>query len=331
MTQTFITTRRKLGDSDLAVSPVGLGCMSLSGVYGEADDAASEALIHHAIDRGVNHLDSSDMYGWGHNETLLGRALKGRRDQVVLATKFGQIRRDGQSNGVDGRPEYVMQACEASLARLGVDVIDLYYQHRVDPSVPVEDTVGAMARLVEQGKVRFLGLSEAHPDRIRRAHRVHPIAAVQTEYSLLYRQEAEETRRTTKELGISFVAYAPLGRGFLTGAIQTLEDVDGRRAAHPRFQAENFASNRRLVALVEAFAAEKGCTPAQVTLAWLLAQGEDVVTIPGTRHAARLDENAGALDIVLSAAEVAALSEAVPPGAALGTRYPSGGMAGVFV
>jgi aryl-alcohol dehydrogenase-like predicted oxidoreductase len=331
MTQTFITTRRKLGGSNLAVSPVGLGCMSLSGVYGEADDAASEALIHHAIDRGVNHLDSSDMYGWGHNETLLGRALKGRRDQVVLATKFGQIPRDGQSNGVDGRPEYVMQACEASLARLGVDVIDLYYQHRVDPSVPVEDTVGAMARLVEQGKVRFLGLSEAHPDRIRRAHRVHPIAAVQTEYSLLYRQEAEETRRTTKELGISFVAYAPLGRGFLTGAIQTLEDVDGRRAAHPRFQAENFASNRRLVALVEVFAAEKGCTPAQVTLAWLLAQGEDVVTIPGTRHAARLDENAGALDIVLSAAEVAALSEAVPPGAALGTRYPSGGMAGVFV
>ena len=261
MTQKITTARRTLGSSDLAVSPVGLGCMSLSGVYGPADDGASEKLIHHAIDQGVNHLDSSDMYGWGHNETLLGRALKGRRDQVVLATKFGQIQREGQSNGVDGRPGYVMQACEASLARLGVDVIDLYYQHRVDPAVPVEDTVGAMARLVEQGKVRYLGLSEAHPERIKRAHAVHPITAVQTEYSLLYREEAEETRRTTEALGISFVAYSPLGRGFLTGAIQTLDDVDGRRAAHPRFQAENFSSNRRLVAQVEALAASKGCTP----------------------------------------------------------------------
>ena len=331
MTQKTRTARRNLGGSDLAVSAVGLGCMSLSGVYGPADDAASEALIHHAIDQGVNHLDSSDMYGWGHNETLIGRALKGRRDQVVLATKFGQIRREGQPNGVDGRPEYVMQACEASLGRLGVDVIDLYYQHRVDPSVPVEDTVGAMARLVEQGKVRFLGLSEAHPERIRRAHAVHPIAAVQTEYSLLYRHEAEETRRTTEALGISFVAYAPLGRGFLTGAIQTLDDIDGRRAVHPRFQAENFASNRRLVALVEAAAARKGCTPAQITLAWLLAQGDDVVAIPGTRNPARMDENVGSLDIALSPAEVAELSDAIPPGAAAGTRYPAGGMAGVFV
>jgi aryl-alcohol dehydrogenase-like predicted oxidoreductase len=331
VTQKTWTTRRILGRSDLAVSPVGLGCMSLSGVYGPADDTASEALIHHAIDEGVNHLDSSDMYGWGHNETLIGRALKGRRDKVVLATKFGQIRREGQPNGVDGRPDYVAQACDASLARLGVDVIDLYYQHRVDPSVPVEDTVGAMARLVEQGKVRFLGLSEAHPDRIRRAHAVHPITAVQTEYSLLYREEAEETRRTTEALGISFVAYSPLGRGFLTGAIQTFDDVDGRRAAHPRFQAENFAGNRRLVALVEALAAKKGCTPAQITLAWLLAQGDDVVTIPGTRHAARLDENLGALEVVLSPPEVAELSDAIPPGAAVGTRYPAGGMAGVFV
>ncbi len=331
MMQRTRTARRKLGGSDLAVSPVGLGCMSLSGVYGAADDAVSETLIHHAIDQGINHLDSSDMYGWGHNETLLGRALKGRRDQVVLATKFGQIRREGQPNGVDGRPEYVMQACEASLARLGVDVIDLYYQHRVDPSVPVEDTVGAMARLVEQGKVRFLGLSEAHPERIRRAHAVHPIACVQTEYSLLYRTEAEETRRTTEALGISFVAYSPLGRGFLTGAIQSLDDIDGRRAVHPRFQAENFASNRRLVALVEALAVKKGCTLPQITLAWLLAQGDDVVTIPGTRNPARLDENVGALDIVLSSAEVAELSDAIPPGAAAGTRYPAGGMAGVFV
>ena len=325
------STRRTLGRSTLAVAPVGLGCMSLSGVYGAADDDASVALIQHALDRGVNHLDSSDMYGWGHNETVVGRAIKGRRNEVVLATKFGQVQRPGQSNGVDGRPDYVAQACEASLARLGVEMIDLYYQHRVDPAVPIEDTVGAMARLVEQGKVRFLGLSEAHPDRIRRAHAVHPITAVQTEYSLLYREEAEETRRTTTELGISFVAYSPLGRGLLAGAIHTLDDIDGRRAAHPRFQAENFPTNRRLVDQVEALAAEKGCTPAQITLAWLLAQGEDVVTIPGTRYPARLDENVGALDVALTSAEVAALSAAIPPGAAAGTRYPAGGMAGVFV
>jgi aryl-alcohol dehydrogenase-like predicted oxidoreductase len=222
---------RKLGG--LPVSAIGLGCMSLSGIYGAAEDATSEALIRHAIDAGVDHLDSSDMYGWGHNEEVVGRAIKGRRDSVVLATKFGQTKREGQSNGVNGRPEYVMAACEASLKRLGEPVIDLYYQHRVDPDVPVEETVGAMARLVEQGKVRFLGLSEANPDRIRRAHAVHPIAAVQTEYSLLYRAEAEETRATTRELGIGFVAYAPLGRGFLTGAIQNFSDIDGRRAVHP--------------------------------------------------------------------------------------------------
>lgn len=323
--------RRRLGGSTLAVLPVGLGCMSLSGVYGAADDAASEVLVQDAIDRGVNHFDSSDMYGWGHNETVLGRALRARRSEVVLATKFGQTRRETGPNGVDGRPDYVAQACEASLARLGVEVIDLYYQHRVDPTVPIEETVGAMARLVEQGKVRFLGLSEARPDTIRRAHAVHPIAAVQTEYSLLYRQEAEETRLTTRELGISFVAYAPLGRGFLTGAIRSLEEVDGRRAAHPRFQAENFAANRRLVEPVEAMAKRKGCTPAQITLAWLLAQGEDVVTIPGTRHLPRLEENLGALQVALSDAEVAALSAAIPPGAASGTRYPAAGMAAVYV
>jgi aryl-alcohol dehydrogenase-like predicted oxidoreductase len=323
--------RRRLGRSELMVSSVGLGCMSLSGVYGDADDTASEALIHHAIDMGVNHFDSSDMYGWGHNETVLGRALKGRRDGVVLATKFGQIRREGQPNGVNGHPDYVQQACEASLARLGVEVIDLYYQHRVDSSVPIEETVGAMAELVAQGKVRFLGLSEAHPDTIRRAHAVHPITAVQTEYSLLYRQEAEETRVVTRALGIGFVAYSPLGRGMLTGAIRTLDDVDGRRAAHPRFQAENFDANRRLVAPIEALAAAKGCTPAQVTLAWLLAQGEDVVAIPGTRYPARLDENLAATAVVLSADEVAELSAALPPGAAAGTRYPAGGMKAVYV
>lgn len=322
---------RRLGTNGLPVSAVGLGCMSLSGVYGEAEDAASEALIRHAIDAGVDHLDSSDMYGWGHNEELVGRAIKGRRDRVVLATKFGQFQREGQSNGVNGRPEYVQAACEASLKRLGEEVIDLYYQHRVDPDVPVEDTVGAMARLVEQGKVRFLGLSEARPERIRRAHAVHPIAAVQTEYSLLYRAEAEETRQTTQALGIGFVAYAPLGRGFLTGTIRDFSDVDGRRAAHPRFQQENFAKNRALVAQVEAMAAEKACTPAQLTLAWLLAQGPDVVAIPGTRYAARLDENVGALQVKLTAAEVARLSAAIPAGAAAGTRYPAGGMQAVYL
>ena len=331
MTQIPTTARRTLGHSDLAVSPVGLGCMSLSGTYGAADDGVSEALIQHAIGQGVNHFDSSDMYGWGHNETVVGRALKGRREEVVLATKFGQVERPGQPNGVNGRPEYVVQACDASLARLGVDVIDLYYQHRVDPAVPVEETVGAMAGLVQQGKVRFLGLSEAHPDRIRRAHAVHPIAAVQTEYSLLYRVEAEATRRVTRELGISFVAYSPLGRGFLTGALRTLDDIDGRRAAHPRFQAENFAANRRLVEQIEALAEKKGCTPAQITLAWLLAQGDDVVTIPGTRYAARLDENIGAVSVSLTGDEVAELSATIPPGAASGTRYPAGGMKGVFV
>jgi aryl-alcohol dehydrogenase-like predicted oxidoreductase len=322
---------RSLGKGGLTVSAIGLGCMSLSGIYGAADDAVSEDLIRHAIDRGVDHFDSSDMYGWGHNERVLGHALKGRRDQVVLATKFGQVERPGQSNGVNGRPEYVMEACEASLKRLGVDVIDLYYQHRADPSVPVEETVGAMAKLVAQGKVRFLGLSEAAPDRIRRAHAVHPIAAVQTEYSLLYRQEAEETRQTTIELGISFVAYSPLGRGFLTGALKSLADIDGRRAAHPRFQEANFDRNRALVAKIEEIAAEKGCTPSRVTLAWLLAQGPDVVAIPGTRHANRLDENIGALDVALTAEEVERMSAAVPAGAAAGTRYPAGGMSAVYI
>lgn len=322
---------RRLGSGGLSVSAVGLGCMSLSGVYGAAEDAVSEDLIRHAIDKGVDHFDSSDMYGWGHNEQVLGKALKGRRDGVIVATKFGQTQRPGQSNGVNGRPEYVIEACEASLKRLGLDVIDLYYQHRVDPSVPVEDTVGAMARLVKQGKVRFLGMSEAAPDRIRRAHAVHPLAAVQTEYSLLYREEAEETRKTTVELGIGFVAYSPLGRGFLTGAIKTFADVDGRRAAHPRFQEQNFDRNRALVAKIEEIAAEKACTPAQVTLAWLLAQGPDVVAIPGTRFAPRLDENIGALNVTLSAADVARISTAIPAGAAAGTRYPAGGMAGVFI
>ena len=280
---------RRLGAHGPLVSEVGLGCMSLSGIYGDADDAQSVALIHHAIDMGINHLDSSDMYGWGHNETVVGAAIKGRRDKVMLASKFGQDKSESGGNGVNGRPEYVREACDASLQRLGTDVIDLYYQHRVDPDVAVEETVGAMARLVEAGKVRYLGMSEASPERVRKAHAVHPIAAVQTEYSLLYRDEAEETRKTTRELGISFVAYSPLGRGFLTGALKELSDIEGRRAAHPRFQEENFSHNRGLVAQIEEMAAAKNSTPAQLTLAWLLAQGDDVVAIPGTRYVPRLE------------------------------------------
>ncbi|TCZ53959.1 aldo/keto reductase [Roseicella aquatilis] len=321
---------RRLGTAGLSVSAIGLGCMSLSGVYGEADDDASVALIHAAIERGIDHFDSSDMYGWGHNEEVLGRALRGLRDRVILATKFGQTQNPGGPNGINGTPAYVQQACEASLRRLGVEVIDLYYQHRVDPKVPIEETVGAMQRLVEQGKVRFLGLSEARPETIRRAHAVHPIAAVQTEYSLLYRQEAEETRATTRALGIGFVAYSPLGRGFLTGAIRDFSQVDGRRAAHPRFQEANFAANRALVGKVEAIAREKGCTPAQLALAWLLAQGEEVVAIPGTRHLGRVEENLGALQVALTPEEVARIAAAVPAGAAAGLRYPPGAMKAVY-
>jgi len=322
---------RALGKGGLSVASIGLGCMSLSGVYGEADDAVSERLIRDAVALGVDHLDSSDMYGWGHNELVLGRALKGIRNQVVLATKFGQTQNPGGPNGVNGRPEYVIEACEASLKRLGVDHIDLYYQHRVDPSVPIEETVGGMARLVEQGKVRFLGLSEAGPNTITRAHAVHPIACVQTEYSLLYRQEAEETRAVTRPRGIAFVAYAPLGRGFLTGALQDFSQIDGRRAAHPRFQEENFKANRLLVEKIEAIAHQKGCTPSQLCLAWLLAQGEDVVAIPGTRYLKRLEENLGALQVTLTPAEVELIGSAVPKGAAAGTRYPAGGMKGVYI
>jgi len=323
--------RRALGTQGLSVSAIGLGCMSLSGIYGAANDPQSELLIRRAIELGIDHLDSSDMYGWGHNEQLVGRAIQGLRDRIMLTTKFGQVRREGQANGVDGRPEYVRQACEASLQRLGVDVIDLYYQHRVDPSVPIEETVGAMSRLVAEGKVRFLGLSEAKPDTIRRAHQVHPISAVQTEYSLLYRTEAEETRKTTTQLGIGFVAYAPLGRGFLTGSIKSLADVDERRSAHPRFQAENFAHNRALVARIEKLAAQKGCTPAQITLAWVLAQGPDVVAIPGTRYLERFEQNLGALSVRLAPEEVARISAAVPAGTAAGQRYPAAAMKAVYL
>jgi aryl-alcohol dehydrogenase-like predicted oxidoreductase len=326
--------RRRLGRAGPEVSAIGLGCMSLSGVYGRSDDEAAIALVHHAIDLGIDHLDSSDMYGWGHNEELLGRALKGRRERVVLATKFGQIQRPGGANGVDGRPEYVARACEASLKRLGVEVVDVYYQHRVDPSVPIEETFGAMARLVEQGKVRHLGICEARPETIRRAHATHPIVALQSEFSLLYREEANEVRRTTRELGISFVAYSPLGRGLLTARVpEDLSKLDAgdTRARHPRYAGENFARNRELVRRIEAIAAEKDCTPGQLALAWLLAQGPDVVAIPGTKHVERLEENLGALAVRLSRAEVERVSQAIPPGAAAGPRYPEAVLRGVYI
>jgi aryl-alcohol dehydrogenase-like predicted oxidoreductase len=326
--------QRTLGKDGLRVSALGLGLMSMSGVYGPGDDEASIAVIHAALDRGVTLLDSSDMYGWGHNETLLGRALQGRRHQAVVATKFGQVRNpQGGGNLVDGRPEYVRQACEASLKRLGVDVIDLYYQHRVDPSVPIEETVGAMKRLVEEGKVRYLGLCEAAPATIRRAHAVHPIAAVQMEYSLLYRVEAETVLPVCRELGIGLVAYSPLGRSLLTGQVHKPEDIPAgdRRREHPRFQGDNFARNRELVRRVEAMAAAKGCTPAQLVLAWLLAQGPDVVPIPGTKHRHRLEENLGALTVRLSPDEVVQLGRAVPPGAAAGARYPEPQLKAVYL
>ena len=326
------TTRekRRLGRNGPEVLAIGLGCMSLSGTYGTSDDNAAIPFLHRAIELGVDFLDSSDAYGLGQNEELLGRALKGRRDKVVLATKFGQRRETG---GVDGRPEYVQEACDASLKRLGVEVIDLYYQHRVDPNVPVEDTVGAMSRLVERGKVRFLGLCEARPERIRRAHAVHPIAAVQSEFSLLYREVADETRAATRDLGIAFVPYSPLGRSLLAGVIPdfaNLSDGDTRRR-HPRFEGDNFQKNRALVERAEAIAADKRCTVAQLSLAWLLAQGPDVIPIPGTKRIERVEENLAALDVHLTPEEVASIAEAVPIGAAAGLRYPAGGMKGVFI
>jgi aryl-alcohol dehydrogenase-like predicted oxidoreductase len=333
MSAAMVTEQRRLGKDGPEVSAIGLGCMSLSGVYGKSDDQAGIALIRRALDLGVDHFDSSDMYGWGQNEELLGRALQGCRQGVVIATKFGQTRRPGGANGVDGRPAYIASACEASLKRLGVDVIDLYYQHRVDPQVPVEDTVGAMARLVEQGKVRFLGLCEARPERIRRAHATHPIAAVQSEFSLLYREEATEIRRLTCDPGIAFVAYAPLGRSLLAGVVPDLAHLDegDTRGRHPRFMGENFAKNRVLVEKIEGIAKEKACTPAQLVLAWLLAQGPDVIPIPGTKHISRLEENLGALRVHLTPADVDRIAAAIPIGAAAGTRYPEGGMRGVYI
>src|SRR6476661_2483952 len=322
---------RALGTKGLSVSAIGLGCMSLSGVYGAADDAESEDLIRRAVDKGVDHLDSSDMYGWGHNEEVLGRAIKGRRDRVVLVTKFGQVRREGQPNGVDGSPAYVMRACEASLKRLGVDVIDVYYQHRVDPAVPIEETVGAMAELVEQGKVRFLGLSEAGERTIRRAHSVHPISALQSEYSLWERNLEPHIIPLLRRLGIGLVPFAPLGRGFLTGAVHRAEEYpegDFRRN-DPRYQGENFDANMRAASAVRALGERKGATPGQIALAWLLHKGPDVVPIPGTKRRSYLEENVAAADIRLTREEMAALDAALAPEKVAGPRYGAKPMAQV--
>jgi aryl-alcohol dehydrogenase-like predicted oxidoreductase len=316
--------QRALGRTGLRVSALGLGCMGMSEFYGTADEAESIATIHRALDVGMNFLDTADVYGRGQNEELLGRALRGRRDQAVLATKFGNVREsDGRWLGVSGRPEYVAACCEASLRRLGVAHMDLYYQHRVDPEVPIEDTVGAMARLVDQGKVRYLGLSEAGVPTLRRAAAVHPIAALQTEYSLWTRDPEAEILPACRELGIGFVAYSPLGRGFLTGRFRSQDDLDTGdfRRNNPRFQGDNFARNLAMVERIAQIAAEKRCTPAQLALAWLLARGDEIVPIVGTKRRRYLDENNGALDVTLTPADMARLDQAAPHGVTAGERY----------
>ena len=324
---------RQLGRSGLTVSALGLGCMGMSGFYGTLDDAESTRTLHRAMDLGVTFFDTADMYGPYLNEELLGRAFRGKRDKYVLATKFGIIRYPNEPDrrGINGRPEYVKSACEASLKRLGTDHIDLYYQHRVDPNTPIEDTVGAMSRLVEEGKVRYLGLSEAAPASLRRAVAVHPIAALQTEYSLWSREPEDEIIATCRELGIGFVPYSPLGRGFLTGQFKQFEDLaaDDYRRNSPRFQGENFQKNLDLVNRIDALAQQKNCTSSQLALAWVLAQGDEVVPIPGTKRVAYLEENLGALEVSLSKAELAQLDEISPLGAAAGPRYPAAMMASV--
>jgi aryl-alcohol dehydrogenase-like predicted oxidoreductase len=316
-----------LGNQGLMASQLGLGCMGMSEFYGATDDAESIAVIHRALDRGVNFLDTADMYGIGRNEELVGQAVKGQREKFVIATKFGNVRDpvNAQFRAINGKPEYVRAACEASLKRLGLDYIDLYYQHRVDTNTPIEDTVGAMAQLVKDGLVRYLGLSEAAPDTIRRAHKVHPISALQTEYSLWSRDPEDEIVPTCRALGVGFVPYSPLGRGFLTGQIKSITDFaenDFRRHA-PRFQGENFAKNLELVSKIEAMAARKACRPGQLTLAWVLAQGDDIVPIPGTKRRAYLDENIDAINVQLAPEDLVELEQIAPKGAALGDRYPN--------
>ncbi|TYB32915.1 MAG: aldo/keto reductase [Flexistipes sinusarabici] len=316
--------KRKLGKNGLEVSAIGLGCMGMSEFYGSGDDNESIKTIHYALDHGITFLDTADMYGIGKNEVLVGRAIADRRDQAIIATKFGNVRgEDGSFLGINGRPEYVKQACDASLKRLGIDYIDLYYQHRVDPNVPIEETIGAMADLVKEGKVRYLGMSEAKPETFRRANSVHPITALQTEYSLWSRDVEDEILPTCRELGIGFVPYSPLGRGFLTGAIQKFEDLpeDDYRRHSPRFQGKNFQKNLDLVQKIKEIAQEKGCTPSQLALAWLLAQGEDIVPIPGTKRISYLKENIEALQITLTNEDLQRIDKVAPKGAAAGERY----------
>lgn len=324
-----MSIQRQLGNDGPQIFPIGLGCMGMSEFYGAADEAESVRVIHHALERGIRFLDTADMYGSGHNESLVGRAVADRRDQAIVATKFA-IRRgeDGSFAGISGSPDYVKKACDASLQRLGLEHIDLYYQHRVDRQVPIEDTVGAMKELVEAGKVRMVGLSEASSDTLRRAHAIHPITAVQSELSLWSRDYETDVIPLCAELGISFVAYSPLGRGFLTGAIQSLADLaeDDWRRHNPRFSGDNFAKNLEVVKKLEVWATAKGATPAQLALAWVLSRGEHVVTIPGTRSTRRVDENAAAAELRLSSAELAELDALAPPAAFAGTRYPDAAM-----